>query len=202
MIIYATKKTVDRYKLKMPEELENAVMRHIVLDVFEKEKGDALLEWGAKIFYIDGRKCLQVCNFASKFTIVLVDIKVGDLETVGEFIAQYMMDIYADDSEMIALLERYFKESPRLCFAKLQDRRVMASLNYIQSSYLEDWYRLDIYIMDEIFQTRELNRDINKKYLFSDKIDGKKRYFLPAERFAALLKKRYGRKQSKSEFFR
>ena len=105
-------------------------------------------------------------------------------------------------AEMITLLERYFKESPLMCFAKLQDRRVMASLNYMQSYYLEDGYRLEIYIEDEILQTCELNRDINKDYLFSDKIDGKKRYFLPAERFAALLKKRYGRKQSKSEFIR
>ncbi len=184
MIIYATKQTVDRYKLKMPEEFENPIMRPIVLDMVEKEKGDSLLEWGAKLFYFDRRKCIQVCNFASKFTIVLVDVKVADLESIGDAIARYMFDIYSDDKEMVSLLERLFKESPIVCFSKLQDRRVISSLNRMQTDVLLDGYRLYDYIEDGVLQTRTLNKFINMKYIITDKINGKTSYIFPAERFA------------------
>ena len=56
MIVYATKQTVDRYGFKMPEEFQNPIMRPIVLDVYKREKGNPLLEWGAKLFYFDHRK--------------------------------------------------------------------------------------------------------------------------------------------------
>lgn len=75
MIIYATKQTVDRYGIKMPENFQDPIMRQIVLDVYNCEKKDRLLEWGAKLFYFDRRKCIQICHFASKLTVVLVDIK-------------------------------------------------------------------------------------------------------------------------------
>ena len=50
MIIYATKQTVDRYGIKMPENFQDPIMRQIVLDVYNCEKNDRLLEWGAKLF--------------------------------------------------------------------------------------------------------------------------------------------------------
>ncbi|MDO4649439.1 MAG: hypothetical protein Q4B26_12385 [Eubacteriales bacterium] len=191
MILYATKQTIERYKLKLPEEFENPVMKSLVQAVMEKECGDSLLEWGVKLFYFDRRKCIQVCNFASRFTIVLVDVKVTVLESVGDAIAQYMMDIYSEEVEVLKLLERFFKESSLVCFSKLQDRRVIASLNHMQTGYLEDGYRMYDYIENGVLQTRKLNKFINTDYLVADKINGKKEYFFPAERFAELLKARY-----------
>jgi len=73
MIIYATKLTFERYKLKLPAELTPPIDR-IAQAVIEKESGDKLLEWGAKLFYFDKRKCIQVVNFASKFTLFLIDM--------------------------------------------------------------------------------------------------------------------------------
>lgn len=35
----------------------------LVENVIEVERGDRLLEWGAKIFYLDRKKCIQVSNF-------------------------------------------------------------------------------------------------------------------------------------------
>jgi hypothetical protein len=70
--------------------------------------------WGAKLFYFDHRKCLQICNFASKLTVVLVDIKKSDLEFVGDYIACYLFEIYSDDKIMTVLLERFFNEHPSL----------------------------------------------------------------------------------------
>ena len=187
MIIYATKQTVDRYGIKMPENLQDPFMRQIALAVYNREKNDRLLEWGAKLFYFDHRKCIQICNFASKFTIVLVDIKKADLEIVGDLVAKYLLDIYSDNKRMTALLKRLFKEHPLVCFAKLTDRKTISTMNRFQSVYLEDGYRLYDFIENGILKTIILNREINREYLVTDKIDGKTEYFYPAERFEELL---------------
>lgn len=191
MIIYATKQTVDRYEIKMPEDFQDPIMRRIVLDVYNHEKGDRLLEWGAKLFYFDRRKCIQVCNFASKFTVVLVDIKKADLEAVGDYVARYLMDIYSDDKKLTALLERHFKVHPLVCFAKITDRKIISTMNRFQSIYLEDGYRLYDFIENGILKTRELNRKINNDYLVREKVDGRTQYYFPAEKFAELLKDYY-----------
>lgn len=193
MIIYATKQTVERYKLKMPDELTDPSVRNFALAVYKQEQGDRLLEWGAKLFYFDRRKCIQICNFASKFTVVLVDVKIADLECVGDAVAHYMMDIFSSDAEMLSLLEKLFREYPVACFAKLTDRRIIASLNRMQSVYLADGYRLYEFIEDNVLQTKKLNRHINRDYPVSEKVNGKTQYFFPAEKFAILLKERYAR---------
>ncbi len=150
MIVYATKQTVDSYGFKMPEEFRDPIMKPIILDVYNREKGNQLLEWGAKLFYFDRRKCIQVCNFASKFTIVLADVKKVEVELIGDFIARYMLDIYSEDKKMTALLKRFFKENPLVCFSKLTDRRIISTMNRFQSNYLEDGYYLYNFIENNV----------------------------------------------------
>lgn len=191
MIIYATKQTVDRYGMTMPENFTDPIMKSVVQNTYDLEKDNSILEWGAKIFYFDGRKCIQVCNFASKFTIVLVDVKKAEVELIGDSIARYMLDIYSDDKKMTALLERFFEEHPLVCFSKLTDRRIISTMNRFQSIYLEDGYYLYNFIENNVLQTLKLNRQINKKYLVTDKINGKTVYFYPAERFEELLVEYY-----------
>ena len=99
MIIYATKQTFERYKLKLPQELSSP-LNQIAEAVIENESGDKLLEWGAKLFYFDKRKCIQVVNFASKLTLFLVDVKVADLENVGDMMAHYLLELYKTDKHM------------------------------------------------------------------------------------------------------
>ena len=191
MIIYATKQTIDRYGIKLPENFQDPIMRQIALDVYNGEKDNCLLEWGAKLFYFDRHKCIQICNFASKLTIVLVDIKKSDLKDVGDLVARYLMDIYSDNKKIIALLERFFKEHPLMCFAKLTDHRIISTMNRFQSIYLEDGYRLYDFIENGIIKTINLNREINCGYMVTDKIDGKTEYYYPVERFEELLVKYY-----------
>lgn len=159
MIIYATKQTVDRYGLKMPEEFQDPVIRQVVLNVYNNEKDNRLLEWGAKLFYFDRRKCLQVCNFASKLTIILVDIKKDDLELVGQYIAMYLMDIYSGDKTTKVLLERLFEEHPIVCFSKLTDRKIVAKINNFQSVYLNDGYELYYFIEKVVLQTKKIEQN-------------------------------------------
>ncbi len=50
--------------------------RHLIIILKGEDKtGDQLLEWGLKLFYFDGMKCVQAVNFASKLTLFLFDIK-------------------------------------------------------------------------------------------------------------------------------
>lgn len=82
MIYYATKETLQRYKLKTPEQFESE-MAPFVRAVVNRERKNRLFEWGCKLFYFDRRKCLQIMHFETKLVIFLVDLKVKDLECVG-----------------------------------------------------------------------------------------------------------------------
>lgn len=190
MIIYATKQTIERYKMKMPSELTppNNIFAQTVI---EREQGDKLLEWGAKLFYFDKRKCIQITNFASKFTLFLVDIKMGDLPGVGNLIAQYLLKIYSEDRKMTEALERMFNEYSVSCFARLTDRSAVATLNYTQRSFLQDGYRLYNYIKDGILHTIEINKDVNFNWLFTRKVDNKTEWFYSGELFQEMVLKRF-----------
>lgn len=142
MIIYVTKETFERYKFKMPEDFSDPISGVIASAVLQRESGDRLLEWGGKLFYFDRRKCLQVVNFASKLTFVLVDIKMEDRENIGNIIANYMFKLYDCNKKMTRLLERLFKEHPAVCFSRLKDKSAIATLNHTQTNYLLDGYRL------------------------------------------------------------
>lgn len=68
---------------------------------------------------------------------------------------------------------------------------IISTISCFQRLYLEDGYRLYDFIDDGILKTVELNRQINKNYIMTDMIDGKKQYFFPVERFAELLEEYY-----------
>lgn len=192
MIIYATKQTVERYKLKMPAEL-TPPMNTLAQAVVDKESGDKLLEWGAKLFYFDKRKSIQFVNFASKLTIFLIDIKVGDLQDIGDRLAHYLMELYKNDKQMKKALERFFEDAPVTCFAKLTDKSAIATLNTTQSRFAEDGYRFYNYIRDGILHTLEINHDVNFKWLFTMKADKNADYFYAGEKFRELLLTRYAK---------
>ncbi len=194
MILYVTKETADRYKLKMPDELKSPIACTTALAVMEKESGDRFFEWGGKLFYFDRRKCIQVVHFASKLTFVLVDVKIGDLENVGHMIAFYLMELYKGNSVMTNLLKKYFDEATFVCFAKLQDRGIVSTLNHTQLTFLDDGYRLYDFIQDGILHTKDINIKLNRNWAFSEIIDGEKDYYYAAEKFEKLLRQRYSEK--------
>jgi YHS domain-containing protein len=175
----------------MPEEMISPVSRVIAQKVIDTESGDRLLEWGGKLFYFDRRKCLQVVNFASKLTLILVDVKMDDVAGAGNIIAHYLFDLYDDNPRMKKILELHFEKHPAMCFSKLHDRSAIATLNHTQSAYLDDGYRLYEYIENGILQTRKLNKQINRDWIFTEKINGKTDYFVSAEKYEKLLKERY-----------
>ena len=192
MIIYVTKQTFQRYKLKLPNEL-TPPLNQIVEAVIQKESGDKILEWGAKLFYFDKRKCIQIVNFASKLTLFLVDIKLADLGNVGDMIARYLLELYKTDKQMTGALKRMFETNPITCFEKLTDKSVIATLNTTQSRFADDGYRFYEFIRDGILHTLEINHAVNFNWLFTMKINGKTEYIYAGEKFKEIVLERYGR---------
>lgn len=145
-----------------------------------------------KLFYFDRRKCIVAMNFASKFTVFLFDIKVDDLSNVGNFISDYLFELYKDDEEMTSfLLPKYLDEAPHCVFAPLKDKSIISYLNNMVSGFACDGYRFYDFIENNILKTIEINIQVNFDYIVSDKIDGKKDYIFPGKRVKELLVERY-----------
>ena len=174
----------------MPQDMHSPI-REMALAAVQKESGDRLLEWGAKLFYFDRRKCLQVVNFASKLTLFLFDVKVDDLSGVGNAIAQYLLDIYSNNATMTKLLKRFFDDYPVVAFDRLTDKRAIATLNHTQLTFADDGYRFFDFIENNVLQTKKINKKVNFDWIFTEKIDGKTDYFYSGEKFEQLLKERY-----------
>lgn len=191
MIFYATKLTMERYSLKTPDKMVSD-MKYVAQAVVKKERENRLYEWGCKLFYFDRRKCIQVVHFASKLTIFLVDIKVNDLNCVGNAVAQYCFDIFKDDRKMQKALEKYYESSPVVIFDKITDKSIIATLNRNQTDWAMDGYRFYDYISDGILRTRDINKDVNTKYILTMTENGKTEYFFPAERFRDVILKNFG----------
>lgn len=191
MIIYATKQTMERYKIQPISELfkpEDNILR----DIVNKEIGDEIFEWGAKIFYFDGIKCIQVVNFASKFTLFLFDIKKSEIDRIGTMILTYLFELYSEDRQMTKALEKMYSGSILTVFDKLVNKSMIATLNSTQSVYAEDGDRFYYDIEDGVLQTMKINHDVNFSYLFTKKINGKTEYIFPAELFRNVVVERFG----------
>ena len=190
MIVYATKQTIERYSL--PDDLQQ---EGNVVPVFAgRDVGNPLQEWGAKLFYFDRRKCLQVCNFASKFTIFLFDLKKKDIDLIGELLLFYIFELYSNDEEMMPALVELFGLKPAVYFSRLTDRRIIATLNSTQRTFAANGDYFYQFIEDGVLDTMEINRRFNFDYIITDKIDGKTQYFIPKERFRELVLADYGRR--------
>lgn len=48
MIIYATRQTVDRYGMTMPENFMNLIMKSVVRNTYDLEKDNSVTRMGSK----------------------------------------------------------------------------------------------------------------------------------------------------------
>lgn len=190
MIFYATKETVERLKIKTYDKLSD-YSKQIAQNVITNQSGDDLLEWGMKLFYFDRRKCLQVMNFASKFTIFIFDIKVNDMDSIPNIVANYLIELYKDDETLIKLLQGLFEHYSLCTYSKLTNRSIISSLNHNQFEFAIDGYIFYEYINNGILNTIQINKDVNFDYFVTQKRSGKIVYFLPGDRFRELIIERY-----------
>ena len=129
MIFYATQKTLERYKLKTPDQMREEV-RPFVGHMIEKDQGDALYEWGCKLFHFDRKKCLQFIHFKTRMVIFLIDVKMADIKKAPSLMAQYLFKLYETDKDMQDALESYFDSSPLVCFNKITNRSMISKMNH------------------------------------------------------------------------
>lgn len=187
MILNCTQKTKERFHIKYNGEFEDKIADEIAKRIVDKEKNDDFLNWGLKYFSFGRRKCIQVINFKTKLNIYLFDIKVSDLENIGNIIANYLLEIYHDDELMIRLLHKYFSENHICVFSKLTNKSAISSLNSNEIYFMEDGYRFYDYIENNILKTIEINKDANWNHFV---LIGKE-YILPGEVFKKELIERY-----------
>lgn len=189
MIFYATRQTLERYKLKTPDEMSENVNPFAKV-IIEKEQGDPLYEWGCKLFHFDRRKCIQVIHFKTRMVIFLVDIKMADIEKAPNLVAQYLFSLYENDKRMQKALEKYFASSPIVCFDKITNKSIISKLNHVQSDWAWDGYRFYEYIRDGILHTMEINRDVNECPC-PIKENGKEEWYIPYDYFAKTIKEQF-----------
>lgn len=78
-----------------------------------------------------------------------------------------------------------------VCFSKITDRGIIATLNHTQLTFADDGYRFYDFIEDGVLHTIEINREMNFNWILTQKVNGKTEYFEPGERFRELLLQRY-----------
>ena len=70
---------------------------------------------------------------------------------------------------MVKALEQEFKEHPVICFSKLKDRSIIATINTTQTRFADDGYRFYDFISDGILHTKEIYHKVNFEWLFQAK---------------------------------
>ncbi len=168
MIIYGTKQTVDRYKINF---------------TVSNEEVNDLFKFGIKLFYYNGKKCLQVINFATKLTIVLYNVSKDDLKHLDEIISIRIFEIFKEDASFVELLGKYFTNAIGVEYGKLSNRSITSTLSRNEYMFIEDLEVEEFNDVDSFFPYCEINKFINFENLATKTINKKTRYFLPAEEF-------------------
>lgn len=191
MILYGTVQTIQRYGLTTADQFSGPAAQ-IAKSVIDSETGKGLLEWGMKLFYFDGRKCIQLVNFASKFTLFLFDIKKKEMQDIGNVLANYLLKLFQEDPAVCACLERLFSQHPIILVAPLKNRSIIATLNHNQIDYAFDGQRFWSYIEKGMMHSLKINHDFNFGYPVSRMINGRREYYFAGELFRELLLDQYG----------
>ena len=184
MDISVTKRTAERYNLDSRIKLDTK----ITASVGNSNTND-IFSWGAKVFYIQGKKSLQIMNMASKLTFVIIDIANKDLEEINELIYAYMIELMWDDASIRDFIQQYINDDSekKLNFYYLKERSTISSLNYTQRTLLDDPEFIYSFVQDGILNVSEMNYYLNREYLVTIPIDGKKEYYYASEYFKDLL---------------
>ncbi len=189
MIYYATKETMQRFKLKTPEMIHPSVSL-LAQAIKQKEAGQRIYEWGCKVFDFSRRTCLQIMHFEIKMVIYLIDWKTDEIEHAANAVAEYLPDMYKDDKQMHEALKRFFKSAFHVVFDRITDRSMITSMNSLLIRWAMDGYRFYDYIDNGTLYTKKINRDVNAFPMTIIK-NGKKEWIIPYEYFAQEIKRRF-----------
>jgi hypothetical protein len=142
---------------------------------------------GMQDIEFDENRCIQLTNFASKFTVFLIRWEESDLHDLPQYMMEYIFRIYEGDKEMERCVRCMLQETGGACFSNLTDRSMITIMNHIQRDVAFDGYRFYDYISDGIMHTMQINKDMNFKWYPSKSIGFK----FPGEYFRELITERY-----------
>ena len=191
MIIYSTKETIKQFDIKMSQTLPSP-KNEAAQAIIDRAGGDDLLKWSAKYFEFDGRKCMQIMNMASMFTLFLMDVGKVELHYIGNMMANYMHDIYKDDAEMLSSIEKMFECHNGICHTALNDTNVLMMMTQIQLKFALNGRRFYDYVENGVLKTSEINNTFNRQWPVRVSVDDKDEEFVPADKFRELMVARFG----------
>ena len=191
MVLYITQRTADKYLLKMPHELSNP-MKPVVYEVMRRERGKSIFEWGAKLFYFEGKKCLQVMNFETKLTFFLFNVTMTVMEELAKWLVDYMFLLYSDNDKMTKCIKKYVDDSKFIYFDLLEDKNIITTINHTHRIFVEEERRLYDFMDNGVPNVAEINRKINFEWFFPKKEGDQICYFYSGKMFEEVLAKKYG----------
>jgi len=176
MILYPTKKTAEVFGAPMADSATDPVLTPVINAVLNAEKGNGLQEWGLKLFYLQGKKCLQAIHFASHFTVVLFDVRKADLPETANRIAMTVFDAFDGEPETQEALAGLFRKGPISVWDRLQNKSVLSSLNRNESMLLTNWGFYESFAAKGKLNPKEVHKFINFEYPVSLHFRGSSRY--------------------------
>ena len=192
MIIYATRQTFDSFKMTdelaaFSESDESDLARSV-----RREKANDLHKWGAKLFAGEKKPSLLVCNYASKLTLFLFDVKSEDIKSLAEKILTGIFELYKDDAVLLDAVNKMYGEKPATFVSRITDKRIISTLNRVQTTFINKPDFPAAYKENGTINMTKLNNAFNLNFLVSDRINGKTEYIFPTERFRELVLAEYG----------
>lgn len=191
MIIYSTKETIKQFDIKMSLSLPYP-KNEAAQAIFDREGSDELLKWSAKYFEFDGKKCMQIMNMASMFTLFLMDVGKVELHYIGNMMANYMHEIYKNDTEMLSAIEKMFEKTGGICHTDLNDTNVLMMMTQTQLKFALNGRRFYDFVEDGVLKTSEINKTFNRGWPVRVTVDDKAEEFVPADKFRELMVQRFG----------
>ena len=188
MIIYATQKTRERLVLQTVNEL-SLPLRIFAQEVLKEGKGNELLEWGAKMFYFGGKKCVQLVNFASRLTLFIFNVTVNGVLDLGNRIADNIKALYKNKPNVIEKIEKMFEQHPAVCFEKLTNKSMITILNNNLLAFDDRFYAS--FFPDKKVNPIKMTHFVNFNFPQKVTINGAREYVMSGEYFEELLLKSF-----------
>lgn len=192
MIIYSTKETIKQFDIKMSQSLPYP-KNEAAQAILDREGSDELLCWSAKYFEFDGKKCMQLMNMASMFTLFLMDVGKMELHYIGNMMANYMHDIYKNDAEMLGAIEKMLEKTGGICHTALNDTNVLMMMTQTQLKFALNGRRFYDFVENGVLKTSEINKTFNREWPVRVTVDDKIEEFVPADKFRELIVERFGK---------
>jgi len=191
MIIYSSSRAVQHYDLVTVDRLSRA-NAELGRNLYARNVGDALQEWCLDVFRFLGRDCIVLVNRATDFTLFFYGVDKGQLDNIGNILAQCLISFYSGDRKMLLSLLRMFEEEKYIVFSTMKKRSMMDPVNRTIADYARGGDRFFDYIdYNNVLHLRQFNYDVNYTRTLSRTMNDIEIHYTPGSYFRQLITDRY-----------